>query len=327
MTAEIAILNQHAVALAADSAVTIGSNTAPTIYPSANKLFTLSKYAPVGVMVYSNAAFMGVPWEIVIKTYRARLGRQTFPTLQGYADDLLQFIETSDMLVPEDQERRHIHERIHRFFAMIQEHVRRTVENGDRSPSEVLEDAVSTLLRDWGGASVFTGHDGTPIDSDSISLVGEWSEEVFNQVRKPWFPEIEGTSPVARNLVTLGQMSIVRLADTSIFASTGLVVAGYGEGELFPSVITNRLDFRLNGHLKHERQENKSNSINFERRAAIIPFAQSDMVATFIEGADPEYQRVVDTQVQNALDPAVNRHYFANYFREVRDDLEPPAGT
>lgn len=107
-------------------------------------------------------------------------------------------------------------------------------------------------------------------------------------------------------------MSIVRFADTSIFASTGLVVTGYGERELFPSVITNRLDFRLDGHLKHERQESKSNTINFERRAAIIPFAQSDMVATFIEGADPEYQRVVDTQVQNALDAL---------FQSLADDI------
>jgi hypothetical protein len=72
------------------------------------------------------------------------------------------------------------------------------------------EDTVSTLLQEWRSEPVFTGHDGTPLDSDSISLVGEWSEEVFNEVREVWFPEIEPTSVVARNLVTLGQMSIVR---------------------------------------------------------------------------------------------------------------------
>ncbi len=51
MTAEIAILNKSAIALAADSLVTVsrpGSN--PKTY-SANKLFTLSKYRPVGIMV------------------------------------------------------------------------------------------------------------------------------------------------------------------------------------------------------------------------------------------------------------------------------------
>ena len=32
------------------------------VYP-ANKLFALSKYHPVGVMVYNNAELMDVPWE------------------------------------------------------------------------------------------------------------------------------------------------------------------------------------------------------------------------------------------------------------------------
>jgi len=50
MTAEVAILNSNAVAIAADSAVTIGRGK--KIYNSAIKVFSLSKVAPVGVMVY-----------------------------------------------------------------------------------------------------------------------------------------------------------------------------------------------------------------------------------------------------------------------------------
>jgi hypothetical protein len=58
VTAEIAILNAEAVALAADSAVTLSSRSrrAPKIYNTANKLFTLSKHHPVGVMIYGNAS-------------------------------------------------------------------------------------------------------------------------------------------------------------------------------------------------------------------------------------------------------------------------------
>lgn len=49
MTAEIAIMNAQAVALAADSAVTFGTKVRNT----ANKIFTLSKFEPVGVMIYN----------------------------------------------------------------------------------------------------------------------------------------------------------------------------------------------------------------------------------------------------------------------------------
>jgi hypothetical protein len=48
MTAEIAIMNKTAVALAADSAVTIEQDKGQKIFNTVNKLFTLSKYHPVG---------------------------------------------------------------------------------------------------------------------------------------------------------------------------------------------------------------------------------------------------------------------------------------
>ena len=58
-------MNKNAIALAADSAVTIGKHLA--IHNSANKLFALSKIEPVGVIIYSNADFMGIPVEIILK--------------------------------------------------------------------------------------------------------------------------------------------------------------------------------------------------------------------------------------------------------------------
>jgi len=58
MTAEIAIMNKEAIAIAADSAVTLREGK---IFTSANKIFSLSKYRPVGVMIYGNATFMGIP--------------------------------------------------------------------------------------------------------------------------------------------------------------------------------------------------------------------------------------------------------------------------
>lgn len=68
MTAEIAIINKSAVTFAADSAMTFGIGGNEKIYP-ANKLFTLNKYHPVGIMIYSSAEFMGVPFETIIKMY------------------------------------------------------------------------------------------------------------------------------------------------------------------------------------------------------------------------------------------------------------------
>ena len=89
VTAEIAILNRSAVALAADSAVTIGTERGPKIFNTVNKLFTLSKCHPVGAMVYGNAQLMSVPWETIVKTYRAKLRDKSFAHLEDYASDFV----------------------------------------------------------------------------------------------------------------------------------------------------------------------------------------------------------------------------------------------
>jgi hypothetical protein len=95
MTTEVAILNKSAVALAADSAVTIshGINGEKKIYNSVNKLFSLSKHHPIGIMVYDNANIMDVPWETLIKAYRKKLGNQSKLLLKEYVDDFLEFIK------------------------------------------------------------------------------------------------------------------------------------------------------------------------------------------------------------------------------------------
>ncbi len=87
MTAEIAVQNKLGVALAADSAITLRKPSTQKIYNSANKLFMLSKYYPVGVMVYGSAAFMGIPWETIIKFYREELGQTNCDKLVGFADN------------------------------------------------------------------------------------------------------------------------------------------------------------------------------------------------------------------------------------------------
>lgn len=71
MSAGICIMNKNAIALAADSAVTVGNHLA--IHNSANKLFNVSRVAPIGVIIYANATFMNIPFELILKQYKKQL--------------------------------------------------------------------------------------------------------------------------------------------------------------------------------------------------------------------------------------------------------------
>ena len=90
MSAGIIVMNKNAIAMAADSAVTIGDHAA--IHNSANKLFALSMFEPIGAIIYANAQFMQVPMEIIIKQYKTELGKKNFSTLQEYVDDFVSFL-------------------------------------------------------------------------------------------------------------------------------------------------------------------------------------------------------------------------------------------
>ena len=90
MSAEVILMNKNGIAIAADSAVTIGNKT--KIYNTADKMFMLSKYAPVGILIYNSASIMGIQLEIIIKQYRRKLGEKTFQTLKEYCDDFMEII-------------------------------------------------------------------------------------------------------------------------------------------------------------------------------------------------------------------------------------------
>ena len=105
MTTEIIVMNKQGVALATDSAVTIGDNK---VYNSANKLFTLSKVHPVSIMIYNAAEFMGIPWDTIIKSYRTTLGTKCFDYLENYADDFIQFLIDNDTFINKYAENRFV---------------------------------------------------------------------------------------------------------------------------------------------------------------------------------------------------------------------------
>jgi hypothetical protein len=71
MTAEIAILNKSAVALATDSAITISAGQREEkIFDSGDKLFELSCSNPIGIMIYNDLQFAEIPLPAIIKEFR-----------------------------------------------------------------------------------------------------------------------------------------------------------------------------------------------------------------------------------------------------------------
>src|SRR5579859_6157822 len=86
MTSEIAVMNQRAVALAADSGVTLIDGGTVVVRNDQRKLFNLIEQRPVGVMFFGVADILGHPWEHLIEHYQKKAGRTPdFAHVRDYA--------------------------------------------------------------------------------------------------------------------------------------------------------------------------------------------------------------------------------------------------
>jgi hypothetical protein len=300
VTAEIAILNKLAVALAADSAVTLGSSSQTKIYNTVNKLFTLSKYHPVGIMVYGNAEFMGVPWETIIKAYRSRLGRTEFPTLREYLQSFLTQIEADDVFPLAQEENEFVRQTIGSYFVYVRGDIDKQVQDaitkaGKITDNEVLAVAVKVIGVHWDKLhkaprlpSIPVDHEATIIEMYS-DVIRQTSEDVFQELRM---------DPVTYD--RLREVAVAVLArDVFPRSASGVVIAGFGSEDLYPCLESVKLHGRVAGRLRYKQDE--SAIITSDMGAAIVPFAQSEMVQTFMEGVDPTHKQAVASFLEEVV--------------------------
>lgn len=301
MTAEIAILNSNAVALAADSAVTSGIKGQQKVFNSANKLFSLSKYHPVGIMVSGNANFMSIPWETVIKMYRAHLGDRSFPTLKGYADDFVQFLGSNRSLIPNSTQQRYVElvARVY-FDGLLKKILQRIkevfVNTGSVPMAEILRITNEIVEKDYADRAA------APVLRTKRSCTRK-------EVRKRYGPVIKRARLKAFGKWKLHGGTAGRLEAIIVLVLTrnlwpdgtsGIVIAGFGNKEVFPSVRwIDQVEAVICGRLKHSGI--REASIGPKNSAAIIPFAQREMVATFMNGIDPNYAGYLDGFISKML--------------------------
>ena len=154
MTSEVVVMNRMAVALAADSAVTVEVGDTSKVRDSALKLFTLSKYRPVGVMVYNNSSILGVPLETIVKLFRRELGTKAFDTLPEYGKALINFLDGNSSLFPDDVQERYLVKALETECRRIQdlaqkEFVERGLYGGEEiEPSEAAAECAKKAIEE-----------------------------------------------------------------------------------------------------------------------------------------------------------------------------------
>jgi len=262
------------------------------IFTSANKLFTLSKFHPVGIMVYGSAVFMGVPWETIIKIYRKNLGKKKFSTLKKYANDFIGFLDNGNSLFPDSVQEEYLRSSIYGYFnlikKMIMEKVHSVIEEKGKITEGVTKEITSEIIKEH-----YEKWDKT---QNIKSIPKSYNTEViekYGKIMEGAIKEVFEKLPVSKNLSN--QLKSIASSLFSKFPEriqkgnvSGIVIAGFGQKDTFPSLESFHIEGIVNNRLKYK--EYIASKINFKQYATIIPFAQGEMVATFMEGIDPYLQ-------------------------------------
>ncbi len=302
MTAEIAIINKSAVALAADSAVTLTVGRARKVYRSADKIFELSTQNPIALMFFNNLEFMEIPIDVLVKDFRNKMVMRDFRTVSECSQAFLQHLHTSHPFPKETADHhitRILMEAFHQIDVRMEEKLRMHFQSKSKAPPDVHDFFVKSVqerideLQALPPAECFKGKD--PID-----VVNE-HDDALQMACKYSFPYY----PLSNDDILLLRLLSGLALHREVFSGSmiGLVFAGFGSEELFPSLLSLDCDGIIAGDLKTKMNK----YIDIDRRGPsktneswksvdIIPFAQTDMAERFLVGIDSDFEeKIINT--------------------------------
>ncbi len=298
MTSEVVLMNRQAVAMAADSAVTISGDRYLKTYQSVDKLFPLVDGQPVAVMIYNNAEIMSTPWETVISLYREQSRGRTLDTVAAYAEDFMEFLSGNPDLFPADHQDTEFFKVVAVVFTVIAEEFDFQVEQFKQSNAGRLSDHISAMF-EYVVGQMHADYQRYPDDSPRADLPC-FPGGMGEQVRRRYGGEIdqlmESLLASLRNEfpgLSIGEQTKARLREIAVYAVTkdaffehytGVVFAGFGAREKFPSMRSYLTSSVILGILKRKRD--RIADINADSGPVFQPFAQDRMIRTFLTGMD-----------------------------------------
>lgn len=286
MTTEIVLMNSAAVALAADSAVTVAGTK---VYNTANKVFTLSKYAPVGVMIYNSASIMNVPWETLIKDYRKKLGKKKFSKLNEYYEDFLYYLGNNNLFFTSDLKEFYLKDCV---LSVLQDLVTEALQGEKQVDNKDFMDVVKKYTDIFSTRPLLGGF----LENDQTLLNDSIKEIILenNQFLECILDKTEEVIPSTAFLI-----AILLTTWLNPMNLTGVVIVGFGEDEAFPTLVSCTVDGIISDKLRCALYTTAS--IGYDNPAEIIPFAQTQMIDSVMLGASRTYTNNLLSVVETIL--------------------------
>ena len=276
MTSEILILTSSAVALAADSAVTVGNKKT---YNGVNKLFMLNNYPSMGIMTYNLSHFSNVPLETIIKEFRLEIKNEDLATVEEFRDKFKEFLEK---LIKNPLHSYSFEEKLDDFIKQIKS-------ESQYMDYSIFESIVKNVVSN-------VNFDDLHEYSDEIIINLKENENKFNELIPDEIQE-------DRRKIFLEDLKKFFVYNVYIEPFTGIVIAGFNKDRLFPSYI----EFKITYLFDEKFILNELNQLNIKgNQVHVRPLAQDDVINTFLTSIDNGTELELTRYVQNIYEDYSN---------------------
>ena len=264
-------------------------------------------------MLYNGMDFVGTPIDVLARVFRNKSDKE-FSTIQEACECFLKFLTNFKRTVNDEEEH---------LEAVLQREAREISREYENENTDALLKAYREKEKD------------EQIDVDSVYrsvIIDVFSRhaDAHKQQRLPDFLERVSTDEFSERFGELVKRvmkrSLSRWADdpvvylesikwayeclrSSIFSDihTGLVFGGFGTDDIFPSLHAIEIDGIYFGEIK-KRQRIVVDIDRRGERAAVVPFAQSEMVERFLFGIDDELEQKILSFVEQSFDKLCERY-------------------
>lgn len=203
------------------------------------------------------------------------------PRLEEYGNELLAFL-TSEELITDQFVDAHFFSACHDMLSDFLRTVRQRRKKTGEGIPEIMKARARESFEQLSKKSFLNPMDESAVDGLRKRYGSELSKLVTESLN------VAGTSDSELINLVVDAILLYMTKDVE-HDSSGLVIAGYGKDELFPKLI----EFEVEGviyprYLRFRRKRDGGTSL--DNRASIIPFAQAEMVHSFMTGVDPQFR-------------------------------------
>ena len=275
MTSEVVIMNKNAIVMAADSAVTVGGTKT---YNGVNKLFMLSNSPPMGIMIFGSADFENIPMETLIKEFKRKTDFKKNSDINLIKNAFLKFLS-------QNTQKTDIENKIKITLPLFKNFIKSELKN--RNANNIEEFILSQGNRDLPDFL-------NKID-ELINYNYEFEDLIPNEINED------------KHEILIESLKKIYF-DFILSMSTGIVIAGFNKNDMYPSCMQFNIHFNYKNEVKIS---NFDYLINYDGNA-IIPFAQKDVMKTFINGIDEEIKKSISLYFYQ---------FTKEYLKELKDEL------